>query len=655
MSQKPIINIAILAHVDAGKTTLTEQLLFESGQLKNRGDVNKGTATSDFLSVEKQRGISVISSNVGFDYNNVHFNIIDTPGHADFISEVERSLYAVDVVLLMISAADGVQAQTKVLWKMLKKLGIPTVVVLNKIDRDAIFFEEVISSIRTDLDEQILPIQEIIENDDSVEITCLRDYNNNGTLKQNDDILETISNIDDNIMEKYLQGDSIDNEELKTTYKNKIAKSELFPLMFSAAKTAQGINNILDELINLFANVPEEEEEFSAVVFKVQYQKDQGKICFLRIFSGKLNKKQVVYNQSQDFEEKVNQIKSIFSDKFTDVNDANTNEIVAVTGLSNSMVGDVLGKIKPPRDFNFDNQTVLTVAVKEENEDDYLKLSEALSILTIEDPRLNFKWYKEEHEFTLNINGWIQIQILEQIILDRFGIIAKFESPQVIYKETPSKSGFGIGHYTMPKPCWAEIKLKIEPGEQGSGLVYNSTIGVNDALLKYQKEVERTVPRALEQGIKGWEVTDLKITLVGATDHVVHSRAGDFVIVTPMGVMNGLNEIGTDLLEPIMSFEINAPDSLLGQISSDLHNMRATFSQPHFNGNDVVIKGEIPTATSLEYPVQLASRSGGKASILMQFLKYQKVEAELGVIRDYRGISPLDRSKYILKMRNAIK
>ena len=653
MTTKPILNIGILAHVDAGKTSLTEQILFEAGTLKNKGDVNKGTAVSDFLEVEKQRGISVIASHITFDYKDIKFNIIDTPGHADFISEVERSLIAVDVVLMVISAADGVQAQTKVLWKLIEKLGLPRIIIINKIDRIGVSIEDVMSSINTELKAQTVCIQTVeSEGTDNVAIQLMRDSEG---LMPTETIVESVANVNDDLLDKYLQGEEFSSEYLFKAYNQGVNNMDLFPVLFSVAKTGLGIPYILDELISLFANQEQSDGELSAVVFKLEHHKDYGKLAYLRVFDGSIKKKQLVYNKTRDIEEKVNLIKAVFSNKLMDTDMAQSGEIVAITGFSETMVGDVLGHGILPRTFDFDNQAVLTVEVKAVDDNDYFKLSEALAILDIEDPRLQFSWYKDEREYHIKINGWIQIQILEQILKDRFSLETKFESPQVIYKETPSKAGFGKGDYTMPKPCWAVIKLKIEPAERGSGIIYSSKVGVNDALLRYQKEVERTIPRALEQGIKGWEVTDLKITLETAQDHVMHSRAGDFVIVTPMAVMNGLQELGTDLLEPIMAFEINAPDDLLGQISGDLHKMRAEFNQPMFDGNDVRITGKIPAATSLEYPVQLASRSGGKANIQMQFCCYKKVDVELGNIREYKGISPLDRAKYILKVRNAIQ
>ena len=656
MHNKPIINIAILAHVDAGKTTITERILYEAGVLRNIGDVNKGTSTSDFLEVEKQRGISVTASLISFDYDNVSFNIIDTPGHADFIAEVERSLLAVDAVVMVISAADGVQAQTKILWTLLNKLNIPRIVVVNKIDRLGVNTADVIDEIRNKLSKNLLLTQSVQgEGSEDVNVTSFVNVLSNNAIDSNNSIVETLAEYDDDLLEKYLQGEDVNSSYLYSIYRDAVSSAKVFPVLFAVAKSGLGINCILKELISNFSIEEEISNVFSGIIYKVEHRGEYGKLCYVRMFSGEMLKKQNVYNKTQDVYEKINLIKKVFSSKLIDADSCSTGEIVAVTGLLSAAVGDVLGDIEITRVHKIDTQALLTVQVKALDSNDYFKLSEALSVLNIEDPQLRFKWYKDEQEYHLMINGWIQIQILEQILKDRFGIETKFETPQIIYKETPSAIGFGKGVYTMPKPCWAVIKLKIEPGERGSGVVYSSSVGVNNAQLKYQKEVERTISYALEQGIKGWEVTDVIISLIEAEDHVMHSRAGDFAIVTPMAVMNGLKEIGTELLEPILNFEINATDNLLGQISGDLHKMRAVFNQPIFNGSNVVLRGKIPAATSLEYPVQLASRSGGEANIQMSFCCYQKVNSELGVIRDYKGISPLDRSKYILKARNAIR
>ena len=638
-----------MAHVDAGKTTLTEQLLFKSGKIRQLGNVDKGTAATDFLSVERERGISVLASHVDLQYKNININIIDTPGHADFMSEVERSLLATDAVILLISAADGVQAQTRVLWHILETLKIPRFIVVNKIDRAGVDIENVIKNIEKELSTSVILTQTVSNiGSEDVQINTIN--------KTEESIIEKLAEFDDNLLEAYFNGDNIDYSTLENVYENSVQQAKLFPVLFSIAKSGLGINEILNEIVNTFSPKDlQNEDDFSAIVFKISHNQQLGLLTHLRIFSGSISKKQEVYNQRIADIEKLNQIKTVFSNKLIDIESAYAGQIVAVSGFSNARVGDVLGKLDLEKELQFSTIPILTVEVKAEKDDDYANLAAALNQLNIEDPLLDFRWFKDERELHIKINGWIQMQILETIIENRFSIKTQFQTPAIVYKETPSKVAYGYEEYTMPKPCWAVMKLKIEPLEQGSGVQYSSDVGVNDVLLKYQKEVERTISKALEQGIKGWEVTDLKITLVEGEDHVMHSRAGDFVIATPMALMNGLKESGTTLLEPIMKFTLEAPEEILGQIASDIHNMRGEFEQPIFFDDRIKMQGILPAATSMEYAVKLASRSGGKAFIQMQFHSYQKVEDELGEIRDYVGINPLDRAKYILKARKAIQ
>ena len=474
--------------------------------------------------------------------------------------------------------------------------------------------------------------------------------------KEDEFFVERLADFDDDILEAYLQGESINSNTLNEVYLNLVNQAKLFPVLFSTVKMGLGVEQLLGEIIKLFSQKEDDiEEGFSAIVFKISHNQQLGILTHIKILSGSIVKKQEVFNQRTAKLEKINQIKTVFSNKLVDADIATIGQLVAVSGFSNARVGDVLGEIELKKDLRFNTIPILTVEVKPQNEEDYASLGAALSQLNIEDPLLDFKWYKDEREFHIKVNGWIQMQILETIIDDRFSIKTDFDTPTIIYKETPRRTAYGYEEYTMPKPCWAVLKLKIEPLVQGSGVQYSSEVGVNDVLLKYQKEVERTISKALEQGIKGWEMTDLRITFVEGEDHVMHSRAGDFAIATPMALMNGLKESGTSFLEPMMKFTLEAPEEILGQIASDIHNMRGKFDQPDFFDDRIRIQGILPAATSMEYPVKLASRSGGKAFIQMQFHSYHKVEDELGVSREFRGISPLDRAKYILKARKALQ
>ena len=338
-----------------------------------------------------------------------------------------------------------------------------------------------------------------------------------------------------------------------------------------------------------------------------------------------------------------------------DIIELSAGDIGIVNGMSNIKVGDIIGKPNNKIKNTSLNVALLTVQVKAINKQDYAALANALQELNIEDNALNFKWLKQEQELHINIMGAVQSEILQSILKTRFNIEAEFTEPTIVYKETPSKIAEGYVRYWMPKPCWAILKFKIEPAELGSGVVYKSEVSVNNIEKKYQNEVERTISKALEQGLKAWEVTDIKITLIEGEDHVVHSNPGDFVIATHIGIMNGLKNTGTTLLEPILDFEIIAIEEHLGKITSDLTNMRAEFANPDFDNNNFKLKGIVPASTSINYPIKLSSITGGKGKIRFKFNKYQKCTDEQGQIKEYKGINPLDESKWILHARGAYK
>lgn len=293
--------------------------------------------------------------------------------------------------------------------------------------------------------------------------------------------------------------------------------------------------------------------------------------------------------------------------------------------------------------------------VKPAKREEIQKLADALTELNAEDPLLDFQWFREDHEFQLKLMGGMQKEILTGILKNRFGVEAEFESPTVIYKETPSKLATGYVEYTMPKPCWAVMKFEVEPLPPGSGLQFDSKVRVDDIQRKYQNEVEATIPKILQQGIKGWEVTDLKVTLTDGEDHEMHSRPGDFILATAMGVMRALKNAGTNLLEPVYDFVLVFPEEYLGPIASDLTQMRGNFDTPDFSGGMVRLKGKVPVATSLDYPIRISSLTSGRAQIRFTFGGYQPCTNAQGQTREYKGVNPLDESLWILHNRGAYK
>jgi ribosomal protection tetracycline resistance protein len=644
-----IINIGIVAHVDAGKTSITELFLYKSGAIRSPGSVDKGTSQSDNLSVEKERGISVKSSSASFKWNQCKINLIDTPGHVDFSAEVERSLRALDCAVLVLSAVEGVQAHTGTLWKALRKMNIPTIIFINKIDRMGADTDAVINDIRKELTGDIVMLQYV---------------NNVGTNEANiadisqsmpEEFIESILHHDDLLMDRYLHDESLPMDDIRKSMAKQILTGQLFPVLFGSAKFDAGIDELLEAIVQYMPVAKgDSSAEVSGIVYKVEHDDTNGRMASVRLFNGSLKNRDIIFNTSQKKEEKISQIRKFSGLKYEDTGELLAGDVAVLYGMSTVKAGDIIGTAKGIQDPVSLQAPLLTVNVFPQQPEDYAALVKAMQMLTDEDPLIDFLWLQDERELHIKVMGLIQLEILENILNERFQIKVKFGKPSVIYKETPAASGEGYEEYTMPKPCWAVVKFKIEPGERGSGVVYHSLVGVNQIAQRYQNEIERTIPLALMQGIHGWEVTDLKITLVGGEHHNIHSRAGDFAVATPMAIMNGLQAIGTTLLEPMLDFTITGPEEDLGKVISSLTQLRAEIGNPMVSDDKFSLKGTLPVATSLDYAARLSSLTGGKGKLATRFSGYRACPLELGATTPFRGISPLDRSKYILQARKAL-
>ena len=651
--QQKIRNIGILAHVDAGKTTITENFLYVSGHTKTLGNVDNGTAQTDSLDVERERGISVRSANISFHWKDVKINLVDTPGHVDFSAEVERTIRILDGAVLIISAVEGVQGHTVTLWNALQNLKIPALIFINKIDRAGADTEIVINEIKKELATQPAVLQKV--SNEATKDAIIHSVWDNNTLHE--DIIETIAGNNEVILEKYLNEQKLSFSALDNALINSVHNHQIIPVLMGSAKNSMGIKDLLNAIVHYLPEPKADESKpLSGLIYQIMHDQTMGKIAHIKLFHGCIRNRDMVHNATQNTKEKVTRVLKLLPGQYEDIGEVVAGDIAGVCGLQHARTGDVLGNFSEKLPGSISLRTpLLTVQVMANNEKDYPALAEALQELSKEDPGLDFEWLREDKELHVKIMGWIQIEVIEKILETRFGIKANFQDPTVIYKETPTKKGEGFVRYWMPKPCWAIMKFLIEPGERGSGVFYESKISVDDVHQKYQNEVERTIPSALKQGIKGWEVTDIKITLTEGEDHPVHSNPGDFVVATPMGIMNGLTNSGTTLLEPLISFKISAPESLLRAITSDITQMRGTFNSPEMENDKFILTGILPVATSLDFPVRLSSRSGGKAKIRTEFYGYQECADELGTVREYKGISPLDTAKWILKARKALQ
>ncbi|MCX7553285.1 TetM/TetW/TetO/TetS family tetracycline resistance ribosomal protection protein [Marinicella sp. S1101] len=654
---KSILNIGVLAHVDAGKTTVTEQMLFAAGALRQAGSVDQGTSATDHLAVERERGISVRLATASFTWKGQQVNIIDTPGHVDFSSEVERSLLTLDAAVLVLSAVEGVQAQTLTVFHALRDMQIPTLVFINKVDRMGADVAAVIEELEKEFAVRCFVLQSA-DNAGEAHVSLHRAWSEHAVSEQQ---IEQVVELDEGLLERFLEGEAIGFKALDAALKSATVSGDLVPVLCGVGKLGLGIEALMDAIVRYLPAEAEHENadsssELSAVVFKIEHDKTLGRMAYIRVFSGQILPREVVITERHGvkIEQKISQIKQVHQGKYVAVDVVPSGDIGVVSGLADAQVGDVFGDAAlVPRVARF-SAPLLTVQVKADKAAEFPQLAQALQQLSAEDPMLDLEWLADIRELHIKIAGKIQIEILAAQLLDRYGLNATFEEPTIIYQETPIKTALGYERYWMPKPCWAIMEVKLKPGELGSGVTFESKVSHNDVAAKYQKEIEATLPQALKQGTKGWQVTDVEITLVAGEDHNVHSRSGDFAIATPMAIMNGLVLSGTQLLEPILAVKITAPLDLLGTISSDITKMRGVSESPDIVGERFTLNAQIPAATSIDYPVQLASKSGGKAKFSSRLLNYQPCELAQGQTREYRGVSSLDRDKWILQARGAL-
>ncbi|MBW4081545.1 translation factor GTPase family protein [Paenibacillus sp. S150] len=652
---KERINVGIFAHVDAGKTTTTEHILYESGRIKAVGSVDSGTALTDSLEVERQRGISVRAALASFGWRGVQVNLVDTPGHVDFLSEVERSLRVMDCAVLILSAVEGVQAQSEMIWNALRRLGIPTIIFLNKMDRVGADPEAVLAQARTYLSGDILPVQQALgqgqEYAGAVDL-----WAEDADTAARTELLEALAERDEELLDLYMSGAPIDRAAWKRQLAAKAAAGSLYPLVYGVAARGMGITQLLDAMTDYFPRAGGNPElPVSGIVYNIQRDRSMGRMAFVRLYQGTIRNRDIILNYSQDVQGKVTQIRKVEGGRTEDVGALEAGDIAVVYGLSGVRIGDVLGlpeAIPPEAKLAV---PLLTVRVHWAAGVDEHQVIGAFQELADEDPLLDTQWLQDERELHIRVMGPIQLEILDSVLESRYGLKVTFGRPSVVYKETPSRAGEGYVAYLMPKPCWAILRFKIEPGLPGSGLCYESLVRSSDLLPQYQNETARRVPEALMQGLYGWEVTDLKVTLTEGQHHVWHTHPLDFAVAAPMAIMDGLNRTGTTLLEPILQVRIVVPEENGGRVMNDLVQMRGTFEPPVLQGGRMIIEGRLPLATSLDYPVSLSSYTKGRSTFTSFFAGYEECPPDVRAERTRRGVNPLDQARYILSVRKALQ
>ena len=633
-------NIGIFAHVDAGKTTLSEQLLTHAGVLRKAGSVDQGTTRTDDLPVEQRRGISVKATCVRLTWKGTAINLIDTPGHVDFTAEVERSLWALDAAVLVICGVEGVQPQTETLFHALKEQNIPTILFLNKMDRAGADRARVMQQVRRLL---------------SPCAVC---------LDRPGEILEALCDMDDDLMELYLEDEVPAEDELLAKLKSHARAARAYPVLCGSALRDQGIDPLLDAVIDFLPPPPGSSKELCGVVFAAAQDKMLGRGVWVRLYSGSLENRTAIdlpagvdplTGEHKWVQRKITQIRSV------DGSDAGTlrpGEIGVVYGLGDIRIGHVLGNAAclPRRVEPGQLRTpLMTVQAIPERAEDMPALRSACDILSGEDPLLEAHYVRSLNELHLHVMGAIQLEILQELLETRFGLNAHFSKPAVIYRETLAKPTFGFVAYTMPKPCWAIMRFEIEPAPRGSGVTFASAVPERTIQTRYQHQVEQALPLALAQGRLGWQVTDVKITLVDGSDHIWHTHPLDFIVATPMGIQDGLQRGGSVLLEPILSVRFLLPSECVGRVISDVAAMRGEVLETLTEEDRVILTAKVPVETSMDYASTLASITGGRGAMSIKLDSYRECPLELGATAKRRNVDPLDTSRYILAARSALE
>ncbi|WP_277584014.1 GTP-binding protein [Psychrobacillus antarcticus] len=589
--------IGILAHVDAGKTTFSEQLLYHSNTIRQRGRVDHQDSFLDSHTIEKNRGITIFADQGIFSYNNSTYYIIDTPGHVDFSPEMERAIQVMDYAIIIISAVDGIEGHTETVWQLLRKHQVPTFFFINKIDYEGTDPTSILAELRTTLSEDVCNITNTFD----------------------EELIEFIAERDEALLETYMDS-GFDKDIWTQALQRMIKENKIFPSASGSALKDIGIVEFLDKLDLLTTTSYQSDEAFAAQVYKIRHDESGNRVTFLKLVNGTLKvRDSVTYN---DQTEKITQIRLYSGNKFKTADKASAGELVAVTGLTNASIGDGIGVIS--RKIEFDMIPTLKSNVLFEDSIHVKEVLRYFKLLDAEDPSLRVFWDEYFQEIHVHVMGVIQLEVLEQIVLERFSFHVSFGEPKILYKETIDNSVRGYGHFE-PLRHYAEVHLLIEPAARSSGITFENRCHANDLSIGNQNLVRHHLFERDHHGIlTGSALTDMKITLLTGRGHNEHTHGGDFREATYRALRQGLEKADNVLLEPFYDFSIKVHMDLIGRVLSDIQQAAGTFEPPENIGDKVIIKGRVPVATFMNYSTTFASFTHGKGSLSLVFGGYNR-------------------------------
>ena len=673
-------NIGIMAHIDAGKTTTTERILYYTGRSYKIGEVHEGTATMDWMVQEQERGITITSAATTCFWRDCRVNIIDTPGHVDFTVEVERSLRVLDGAVALLDAVSGVEPQTETVWRQADKYRVPRMVFVNKMDRVGADYYRCIDMLRTRLGAHPVPIHIPIGREDQyrglvdlIDQTAMVWDDNDDTLgkefkkvpvpidladtvkEYREKMIEALAEVDDHLMEKYVGGETISPAELKAAVRKGTIAMKLFPVLCGSAFKNKGVQALLDAVIDYLPSPldippvqginPEtreteerkasDEAPFAALAFKIMNDQHVGQLVFLRVYSGTLDASSGVLNSTKDKKERVGRLLRMHANKREEVEAIAAGDIAAAIGLKYTTTGDTL--CDPDKPIVLESMTfpepVIAVAIEPKTRADEEKLGVSLSRLAMEDPTFRVTTEEETSQTLIHGMGELHLEIIVDRLLREFKVEANVGKPQVAYRETIRKHAEAQGKFvrqTGGRGQYGDVYIEVDPNEPGGGFVFENKIVGGAVPREYVPAVEKGIKEAMETGVlAGYPMVDIKVSLTDGSYHDVDSSEMAFKIAGSMGFKEACRKAKAVLLEPVMDVEVVTPEEYMGAIVGDLNSRRGRILSMEARGTSQVIRANVPLGQMFGYATEMRSMTQGRATYTMQFARYEEVPAAI--------------------------
>jgi elongation factor G len=668
-------NIGIMAHIDAGKTTTTERVLYYTGRSYKIGEVHEGTATMDWMVQEQERGITITSAATTSFWRDCRINIIDTPGHVDFTMEVERSLRVLDGAIAILDAVSGVEPQTETVWRQADKYEVPRIVYVNKMDRVGADYFRCLAMLKDRLGAHAVPIQLPIGREEKFRgVVNLIDelayvWIDDESLGQKftteavpadmqeqvkvyrEKMIEGLAEVDDHLMEKYLGGEKISPEEIRAAVRAGTISMKIFPVICGASFKNKGVQPMLDAVVDYLPSpldvppikgtnpetgaaeprLPEPKAPFSALAFKIMNDKFVGQLVFVRVYSGTLNAGSGVYNSTRDRKERVGRLVRMHANDREDIESVSAGDIAAVVGLKDTRTGDTLcDPTKPIVLESMDFPTpVIAVAIEPKTKADDEKLGLSLARLALEDPTFKVNVDPETNQTLIHGMGELHLEIIVDRLLREFKVEANVGKPQVAYRETIRQKAEAQGRFvrqTGGRGQYGDVWLEVEPTEAGAGFVFENKLKGPAIPREYVPAVEKGVKEAAETGIlAGYPMVDLKVSLTDGSYHEVDSNEMAFKIAGSMGFKEAARKAKPVLLEPVMDVEVVTPTEFQGAVVGDLNSRRGKIISMDARASAQVIRANVPLGQMFGYATDVRSMTQGRATYTMQFARYEEV------------------------------